>query len=543
MFFDAFLLMVSLAGQAPPPASSSADTLSQAYVLFFQGRELDDRDDAAGAIAAYRRALELVPDAAEVHAELAGVLARDRQTDAAIKTANGAIAIDPKNRTAHRILGLLKGEMAEQAGDQARAASLRSEAIASLEIVVADRLVDPTAELTLGRLYVQAGQFPKAIETLRLFLLDRPDYPDALLLLANAYEHTHDLASAIETLEAAAAVQPDQARISTWLANLQEQSGRWTAAAAVWGRLAEAHPRNASYRNRQATALVNGGEISAGRQTLTRLTEQNPRDVGAWYLLSQVDRRAGDPARAEEDARRIAEIDPADPRGPLALAEAKAARGDYRGVVAVLDPLVREPRTADVENGWHARMAGHLASALAEIGDRTRAISVLEAAYRRDRRNTDLLFDLGAAYERARRFDRAEETLREVIASEPRNAAALNYLGYMLAEQGKKLDEAVELISRALAIQADNPSFLDSLGWAYVKQSKLDRARDPLQRAAAALPRTSVIQDHLAELYFRLKRYSDAVAAWDRALDGDREGIDVGAVTKKRDRARALAGQ
>src|SRR5262249_54690891 len=103
-----------------------------------------------------------------------------------------------------------------------------------------------------------------------------------------------------------------------------------------------------------------------------------------------------------------------------------------------------------------------------------------------------------------------------------------------------KLPEAVDLISRALKIETDNPSFLDSLGWAYVQQANFTAARDPLQRAAAALPKDSVIQDHLAELYFRLKLYDDAVATWARALSGDRAGVDVGEITKKRNRAKGL---
>jgi hypothetical protein len=52
-----------------------------------------------------------------------------------------------------------------------------------------------------------------------------------------------------------------------------------------------------------------------------------------------------------------------------------------------------------------------------------------------------------------------------------------------------------------------------------------------------------VIQDHLAQLYFQMKRYRDAANAWDKALSGDREGIDVADITKKRDKARELAGR
>lgn len=536
------LITATLVGQAAPAAPARTDALAQAYLLFLQARDLEDRADVAGALSAFRRAAELCPESAEIRAALAELLARDGQADAALKEGASALAIEPDNRSAHRLLGLLQAEVASETKDAARASALVSEAIQHLEVVAADRLVDPVGEVTLGRLYVQAGRDAKAIDTLRLFLLDRPDDLDAAMLLATAYEHTGNLPAARDTLAAAAAgLRPDEPRLLTWLADLQEQTGDWRAAAGVWAQLVQAAPRNGSYRLRQATALANAGDAAGGRRVVAALIERSPQDADAWYLLSQIDRRAGERAQAEEDARRIIAIDAADPRGPLALASAKAAGREYRAVIDLLEPRVRNPRAEDVEQGWFAQMAAELAAAYGEAGDRGRAVSVLEAARRRDEKNAGLQFELGAAYERAKRFDRAEQTFREILAAHPGHADALNYLGYMLADRGARLDEAVVLISRALAIEHDNPSFLDSLGWAYVKQARLDRARDPLQRAAAALPTTSVVQDHLGELYFRLKLYREAVAAWDRALEGDRAGIDVGAITKKRNRAKAMA--
>jgi hypothetical protein len=52
------------------------------------------------------------------------------------------------------------------------------------------------------------------------------------------------------------------------------------------------------------------------------ITRDAPRDVSAWYLTSEVAWRAGDAFGAESAARQITEIDPKDPRGPLALADA-----------------------------------------------------------------------------------------------------------------------------------------------------------------------------------------------------------------------------
>jgi tetratricopeptide (TPR) repeat protein len=471
------------------------------------------------------------------------MFARRGDGEASLREADAAIALEPNHRSARRIRGLVNANLASTVSDTSHASTLVDAAIQDLEIVVADRLVDPTASLTLGDLYVRAGRYEQAIERLRLFLLDRPRYPQALLLLADAYERTHQLPQAIEVIQQVTEALPDQGRVWSRLAELQERAGQWQAAAGTWARLVERNPRNVSHRIRRATALVNTGDLAGGRAALVEVTEQDPRDIRAWYLLSQIDRRAGDAAGAEAAARRIAEIDPADPRGPLALAEARAARGDYRGVVDLLDPLVRSPLDTHVAGGSFARMAGALASALDELGEEERAVAILEQARRRDADNIDLLFSLGAAYERAERFDQAEATLRQVIVRQPAHAEALNYLGYMLADRETKLDEAIDLITRALAIEPDNPSFLDSLGWAYVKQAKLAEAREPLQRAAEARPKTSVIQDHLAELYFQLELYQEAAGVWDRALAGDRAGIDVSAVTRKRDRAKALAGR
>jgi Flp pilus assembly protein TadD len=189
-----------------------------------------------------------------------------------------------------------------------------------------------------------------------------------------------------------------------------------------------------------------------------------------------------------------------------------------------------------------SRLSSALAAALQESGDTGRAVAVLEAASARVPEDSSLRFELGAAYDRDRRFEEAERVFREMIAGDPTQSEALNYLGYLLADRGERLDEAVSLIERALAVEADNPSYLDSLGWAYFRRGDFAEAQKPLERAAAALPNTSVIQDHLGDLYLQLKRFREAVGAFDRALSGDRIGIDSLEVSKKRDRARELAG-
>src|SRR5262249_4251986 len=120
-----------------------------------------------------------------------------------------------------------------------------------------------------------------------------------------------------------------------------------------------------------------------------------------------------------------------------------------------------------------------------------------------------------------------------IIARDPKNAAALNYLGYMLAERGERLDESVGYVKQALAIEPDNGSYLDSLGWAYFKADKLDLAEGNLKRPADQLQTNSVGPDHYGEALLRLGRYDEAIAAFPRALSGDGDSIDRGDIDRK----------
>ncbi len=493
-------VVLGIALQTTTPA------LADAYFYFVQGRSLEGRGDIQGAIAAYKRAAELEPKASSIHAELAGLYARAGRAADAITEGETALALDATDREANRILGLVQGALAENLSEGPRQTQLMKDAIGHLEKALADAR-DPGAELTLGRLDVRTGNLAKGIETLRKFLFDNPGYPEGVMLLAEAYERTGQISDAIDVLQPLTEGPDAQPEMQTALAGLYERADRWKDAAGVWGALAAKQP-DPSYRMQQATALMNAGDVAGGRALLVALAKDRPKDAAVWYLLAQAERRMGNAAGAEDASKKITDIDANDPRGPLALAEAKEAAGDYAGVITALTPLYDSRRTAARADD---EVLGFVAMTLAN------------------------------AHEELKQFDRAEEILRDLIRRDATNDVALNALGYMLIDRGLKLEEATGFIKRALEGDPGNPSYLDSLGWAYVKQGKFAEALAPLEQACKAAASASLMSDHLGDAYFSLKRYRDAADAYARALTGDREGIDVAAVTKKRDRARELA--
>ena len=88
--------------QQPKP-----DRSAEAYQQFLLGHYLDERDDEAGAIAAYKRAMELDPTAADIPGELAALYLRENKVQEAMTTAEQALKITPSNREANRVLDIL----------------------------------------------------------------------------------------------------------------------------------------------------------------------------------------------------------------------------------------------------------------------------------------------------------------------------------------------------------------------------------------------------------------------------------------------------
>ncbi len=173
----------------------------------------------------------------------------------------------------------------------------------------------------------------------------------------------------------------------------------------------------------------------------------------------------------------------------------------------------------------------HWGIALQKLEQWESAIEKLTRANELDEEDTFSLFYLGSCLEQAavRRpepgyLPRAIEIFKQLLALNPNDAYALNYLGYLYADRGIHLEEAVELLQRAVALEPDNSAFYDSLGWAYFRLGRLDQAKDYLDRALAKMEtyqgeEQAVIFDHAGDVAQALGRHSEARQHWQRALE------------------------
>jgi tetratricopeptide (TPR) repeat protein len=168
----------------------------------------------------------------------------------------------------------------------------------------------------------------------------------------------------------------------------------------------------------------------------------------------------------------------------------------------------------------------------------------LELATRQEDKDY-VIFVQGSIYERQKKYDLAEESFRKVIADDPKNAMALNYLGYMLADRGTRVEEALGYIRRAVALDPQNGAYLDSLGWAYYRLGNYDLAEENLRRASERIGNDPTIHEHLGELYQKTGRlklatthFERALEEWNKTVPAEVDPDDVAKVQKELESAR-----
>jgi len=198
-------------------------------------------------------------------------------------------------------------------------------------------------------------------------------------------------------------------------------------------------------------------------------------------------------------------------------AELMAQLGDVAGARRTLAELRLQANELAIEESWLAE-----ARILRETGARDQAFQLLDEAVEQLPGSVPILYTRALLAAEIGWIDVAERDLREIIARQPENAAALNALGYTLADQTERYDEAEALIRQAYILQPHEASIVDSMGWIAYRQGRLDEAEEFLRRAWK-LDQNPEIAAHLGEVLWVSGKKEEAVKAWRdaQALDAE----------------------
>ena len=422
------------AGQTPPEHDNAG-------YQFLLARHLESIGRVDEAIKAYERAIALDSGSAELRAELAGLYARQDNALEAVANAEAALARDPANQEANRILGTVYAAYAERRLPMRKGedpATYPARAIAALEKARGDGS-DIGLDLVLGRLYLQTGAFDKAVPVLARVVERQPALIDAAILLATAQQGAGQSAQAVETLKRALQENPESFRAQMRLAEVYEQDEQWDDAANALARAQELNPRAPMIARRLAVALLSAGRAAESRDLLQATIASDRTDAKdpiLLYLLAESQRVTKDLDAAKATAEKLIAADPENVRGLHVLSLILQDKGDIQGAEKTLrDLIARDPLDANALNS--------LGYMFAERGERLdEAVTLVQRALKIEPDNPSYLDSLGWAYFQQGRIDLADPPLTEAADKLKDSSVVQDHLGDLRFKQRRFADAA-----------------------------------------------------------------------------------------------------
>jgi tetratricopeptide (TPR) repeat protein len=257
------------------------------------------------------------------------------------------------------------------------------------------------------------------------------------------------------------------------------------------------------------------GRLETATARFAELLQTDKYLDDAFYYLGLIADRSDDPEHA---LRLYAQVQSGENALPALLRAAKLLQthGAAAASEELLDRLVEdEPLRAPEILAARARI-------YADANDFPRAIATLEQGINDYPDNVDLRYAMASTYEDSGQIPAALRELTQLMKARPDDPAALNALGYTLADHSRELSRARKLIERAYAASPKNAAILDSLGWVLFREGHAVEAENYL-RVAYDDDRGGDIAAHLGEVLWQLGKPADAEQVWAEAGAVDRE--------------------
>ena len=375
-----------------------------ALALYGLGRSAGLRGDDAAALELYKAALELQPEAAEIHQQMGLAYRKLGDMDAArehlSKQASGSLSFpDP-------LMDSLKSDFS------------RSHLFAGLE-----------AQST-GRWEAAVAEYRKAVN-------EDPTNGVNHQILADALEKSGDLDSAIEEYRLAVSLLPSDGMVRVQLARaLVARDGVSDEAIDLFRRAVELAPGLEEARRGLASVLLHQQRYEEALEHLDATLEIDPTDPGARLMRARALAAVGRETEARLDLESIVAAQPAALEATLDLAALEARQGKFGAAITRLEGLLA---SADDDNS-RAILNFEIGGLKQLAGDDEAALQYYEAAIEQAPELRDAQFNRAVSLGRLGRQAEAEEQLRQVLEIDPQDEKSYLALAQTLAGRGQFAD-------------------------------------------------------------------------------------------------------
>jgi tetratricopeptide (TPR) repeat protein len=224
---------------------------------------------------------------------------------------------------------------------------------------------------------------------------------------------------------------------------------------------------------------------------------------------------------AERTARELMALEPKGVRGPYALALVLDDRHDSRGVIAALEPVVRQHQSGEpAARSQISPLLVRLGYAYQELGQMDKAVATFERARTVAADPSALDPFVAQAYIAAGQYERALALLQKGRKEEPDDPRLLRLEADALQRSGRT-DEAITLLSDHEAKFADDVEVQLAYGSLLAEGGRIDRATRLFDDLDRRFPGRAEIAFQRGAAMEHAKRYAEAEAAFRQALERD----------------------
>ena len=448
-----------------------------------------------------RQWLETNPQSLDAHLFVAASLIRQGQFDAAKESVDKVLA--GRARSPDHGFGAVSSLLFNVSDGKA--------ALAFMGKILADHQDDPYAHYAYGQVALRAEALDAALHAAEEAQRLKPDWANAVVLQTRALQLKGEPGRAADVLSEVVKQQPEDAGLRMVYARLLLSATRYEASLAQLETLAEQAPDNAEVLLTAALIAMDLKKLDIAERHLNRLLAQPRHSAEAGYYLGAVAEARKDHSAARKWYLTVTDGEHYLP-AQLRIAIITADQGDVDGALINVRALTPSDEAQKV------RIANVEGAILYQAERYALAMDVYSVALKEVPENVDLLHSRALAAEKLGRIDILEQDLTAILKREPANAAALNTLGYTLADRTTRYQEAYDYVKRALDLQPDDFAILDSMGWVLFKLGKHTEAVTYLRRSWDA-GQDAEVGAHLGEVLWVTGDQQGAREIWRRALE------------------------
>ena len=502
--------------QVPPSALEEDVDLSCSYFYFLWGRHATLRLQFDEAMEAYEKAFICDPNAEEASEKIPILMLRLERTIEAKLWLQNYLSQHPDNVNLRMLYArvLLSQQDTEQA-------------MLQYQIISKNHPNDPAIMLPLAEMYLSKHETAKTREILDQILTQDPNSYQGNILMARFLRTTDDPLAALNYYQKALAANWS-AEIQGEEAELLAQGNDYSQAERLYRDILDKEEQNESASLGLVRLYLLQNKDDKALEELYSLREISENQAWVDLAIARLYVKQQKYAKAKELAEKIVRQNGlTEARFLLAalLKQEKNYQAALRQVRLIdhkapefldalslhIDILTELNRVDDailllernIANSVtrHPAMYRLLADLHDSQGRSSMARKVFEQGLVLYPENEDLRYTYGLYLESKGENDAALQEMEKIIAINPDNAAALNYVGYSWADANTNLPEALQYLQKAVALTPENGYSRDSLGWVYYRLGKWDDALLELEKANAIIPNDPAILDHLAEVY------------------------------------------